>query len=383
MIRPSTFVASGICATAILFTTAHVASAAPTVRTASGADPASITPARDAYRADLGGGTTVGTNGSFGGVRREINWDGTPEPAQSAPNNLSPDFFKPRGVIFDTPGSGVQVSSNAAPQRFGNLNPTYEATFKTFSAQKLFTPIGSNVTDVKFVIPGSTTPASTNGFGSVFADVDAADTTEIQYYDENNKLVDKVAAPAADGGLSFVGASYNDGTRISRVRIVTGNTTVGPNDGGSANDVVVMDDFLYGEPLEIKPAQQQSTENNNAAQQSTVNAVETAVAPAVDTLAPKLKAAVRRTLKRAALRRGIKAKATTDEPSTLRFELRKGRTVLASKSLGVGTGQRSVTLKPRKRALRGTKRLKLSLRVTATDQSGNRTVQTSKISVAK
>ena len=40
------------------------------------------------------------------------------------------------------------------------------------------------------------------------------------------------------------------------MRIVTGNTTVGPNDGGSANDVVVMDDFLYGEPLEIKPAAQ-------------------------------------------------------------------------------------------------------------------------------
>src|SRR4029079_8809965 len=43
---------------------------------AAGADPASITPARDAFRAAVGGGTVAGPNGSFGGLRREIQLGG-------------------------------------------------------------------------------------------------------------------------------------------------------------------------------------------------------------------------------------------------------------------------------------------------------------------
>src|SRR5690349_21427656 len=39
------------------------------VRTATGAAAADITATRDAFRTDLGGGTTAGANGSFGGLR--------------------------------------------------------------------------------------------------------------------------------------------------------------------------------------------------------------------------------------------------------------------------------------------------------------------------
>jgi hypothetical protein len=355
------------------------ASAAPTVRTGAGADAAAITPARDAYRTDLGGGTTAGPNGSFDGVRREINWDGVPE-AQSSPNNLNPAFFNtnsPRGAVFETPGSGVQVSSNAAPQRFGNLNATYETLFKAFSPEKLFTPIGSNVTDVKFFVPGTTTPASITGFGAVFADVDAADTTTITYYDESNKPLDTVAAPPADAGLSFLGASYPGGTRVSRVRIRTGNTAPGPNDGGAQADVVVMDDFLYGEPQEIKAPAAQDGVTPPPAQVA-------APVATLDTVAPSLKAAVRRTIRLAALRRGIKAKATCDEPCSLAFDLRRGSRVLAHKSLGLGAGTRSVRLKPSRRALRRLPRhATLKLRVVATDQSGNRSIDNKRIGVLR
>ena len=39
----------------------------------AGADPAAITSTRDAFRTAVGGGTVAGANGSFGGLRREIN----------------------------------------------------------------------------------------------------------------------------------------------------------------------------------------------------------------------------------------------------------------------------------------------------------------------
>jgi hypothetical protein len=389
MIRPRIALSAGVVSAACLFLTANAASAsaAPTVRTASGADAAAITPARDAYRADLGGGTTAGQNGSFGGVRREINWDGTPE-AQSSPNSLKPDFFNtnsPRGVVFETPGSGFQVSSDAAPQRFGNINPNYSTLFKTFSPQKLFTPIGSNVSDVKFFVPGTTTPASVSGFGSVFADVSKDDATSITYYDENGNQVDRIAAPTASAGLSFVGASYNDGTRISRVRIVTGNTTVGPDDSPSA-DVVVMDDFLYGEPQEIKPKAAQGNDGGqqqNQGQGQGVAPAQTGNA-ALDTTAPRLSASVRKALKQASLRRGVTIKVTSDEPASLDVNLLRGRTVLATKHLGVGSGTRSIKLKLRRSALAKLPRhAGLKLRVKATDQAGNSTLTTKRISVTR
>src|SRR5947209_16797545 len=128
------------------------------IESAAGPTAASIIAARDAFRVDLGGGNASGANGSFGGVRREINWDGVPD-AFSAPNNLPANFFNvnsPRGVIFSTPGTGFQVSANSVnptstPIEFGNLNGTYPASFTTFSPQRLFTALGSNITDVVFL----------------------------------------------------------------------------------------------------------------------------------------------------------------------------------------------------------------------------------------
>ena len=80
----------------------------------------------------------AGANGSFGGLRREINWDGVPDTLAS-PNSLPANFFNansPRGVVFSTPGSGFQVGANATapPIEFGNFNATYPTIFQTFSA---------------------------------------------------------------------------------------------------------------------------------------------------------------------------------------------------------------------------------------------------------
>ena len=226
------------------------------IESAAGPTAASIIAARDAFRVDLGGGTVSGANGSFGGVRREINWDGVPD-AFSAPNNLPANFFNVnslRGVIFSTPGTGFQVSANAgiAPIQFDNIDPTYSATFEAFSPQRLFTSLGSNILDVNFFLPGTSTPALTTGFGAVFSDVDLANTTSIQLFGASSNSLGTFFVPALAGSetFSFLGISFPDPV-IARVRITSGNFALGAGMtdlNGNPRDIVVMDDFLYGEP---------------------------------------------------------------------------------------------------------------------------------------
>ncbi len=226
--------------------------AVPVVTSASGSNPAGIQAAVDAYRASLGA-LNPNVAGSVGAGRREINWDGVPD-AFSAPNNLPANFFNvnsPRGAVFATPGSGFQVSGNAAvaPVRFGNLNASYPEVFQTFSAQRLFSALGSNVTDINFFVPGSAVAATVRGFGAVFTDVDLGNSTSMQFFDQNNALLDTLLVPTGpNGGLSFLGALYA-GQSIGRVRITSGNAALGGVESG--NDLVVMDDFIYAEPIAV------------------------------------------------------------------------------------------------------------------------------------
>ena len=74
------------------------AQASPVTFSGTATTVAGITTVRDAFRAGIGGGTTAGANGSFGGLRREINWDGVPD-ALSAPNNLPGNFMFAGEVI--------------------------------------------------------------------------------------------------------------------------------------------------------------------------------------------------------------------------------------------------------------------------------------------
>jgi hypothetical protein len=220
---------------------------------ASGNNASDIQTTVDNFRTSLG---TLNANvaGSFGAGRREINWDGVPD-GSSAPNNLAANFFNvnsPRGVVFSTPGSGFQVSATAAsgtPIEFGNLNAAYTGLFTTFSAQRLFTALGSNIVDVNFFVPGSTTPAFTSGFGAVFSDVDLANTTSIQFFDLANVSLGTISAPSGIGNetLSFLGGVFNAGEQIGRVRLTSGNAALGPTESPNV-DLVVMDDFIYGEP---------------------------------------------------------------------------------------------------------------------------------------
>ena len=225
-----------------------------TVFEAAGANPAAITPTRDAFRASVGGGTTAGANGSFGGLRREINWDGVPD-MFSDPNALPANFFNvnsPRGVTFSTPGTGFLVSANAgaiSPILFGFPND-----FQVFSAQRLFSAVNSNITDVQFFLPGTSTATTTSAFGLVFVDVEVANSTRLDFFDlQNNLIFSRTALVGGNQGLTFLGGVANAGELIARVRITSGaNTLVANGSLGNVNDdIVVMDDFLYAEPLAI------------------------------------------------------------------------------------------------------------------------------------
>ena len=169
----------------------------------------------------------------------------------------------PRGAVFqaieDATGAGLNqfaVSANAAsgvPVRFANINPAYDDFLQVFSPQKLFIARNTHVMEVLFFIPGTKIPATVNGFGVIFADVDSAtggNRSLIRVYGVDGSQLAAASAPVLDGGLSFVGISFNAGERIARVVIESGNAALSPtnNDGVNGVDIVAMDDFIYGEP---------------------------------------------------------------------------------------------------------------------------------------
>jgi hypothetical protein len=256
----------------ILALSSAAASAQALERAAFGSNPAAIQAAVDQFRADLGPNNGIG--GSFTSGRREINWDAVPN-GSSSPNALKSDFFNfnsPRGAMFtstagpflnSTTALPFEVSSTAAsgvPVRFGNINPTYTNEFKAFSEERLFTTTpNSNVLEITFFIPGTNIPATVNGFGAVFCDIDTT-ATSMQFYDQNGRILLEPNGPiiAFDKGLTFEGVSFNDGTRIAKVVLVLGNAPLSATntDGVNGVDVVAMDDFIYGEPraLEHHPA---------------------------------------------------------------------------------------------------------------------------------
>jgi hypothetical protein len=241
----------------------------PAVFQAAGATAASIQSTVDAFRARVGDPNNLNNPGPLQKGRREINWDGgNPNVLDTtAPVNPFLVFLNTRGSQFKTPGLGLsQAPPSGGPQ--GGLavlfgNPNYAKIFKAFSLSRLFTPVGSNITEGSFSIPGTngTVPATVRGFGAVFTDVDQPDgsgpgsrlanrhaSTLIEYFGSDGRVLFSSFVPASpgDGSLSFFGIVFDD-ARIASVRIKTGDVAPGPNDDRH-HDVVMMDDFIYGEP---------------------------------------------------------------------------------------------------------------------------------------
>jgi hypothetical protein len=217
--------------------------------------PASIQPTVDSFRAALGDPNNGNTAGPLGSGRREINWDGGG--AATGVNNSTPlTAFQNRGATITTTGTGF-AQTPPGDTILTSIQASYATTFSTFSAQRIFTPFGSNVTEITFSIPGSggLTPATVTGFGAVFTDVDLPATTTIELLDLANaslgvfNVLQGTPGAAPSATLSFLGLEANAGEEIAKVRITTGNQALGaPDSNGNPVDVVVMDDFIYAEP---------------------------------------------------------------------------------------------------------------------------------------
>ena len=244
---------------------------APIVFQAAGPNAASIQGSVDAFRAALGNPNNNNEAGPLATGRREINWDGGgANDTTTAPVTPFNVFLNTRGAQFTTPGTGLsQAPPSGGPQ--GGLaglfnNATYGTIFSTFSPLRMFTPVGSNITNGLFFLPGSngSVPATVRGFGAVFTDVDEPDgsgpgkkqgnrkaSTLIEFFGAAGELLFTSFVPASPGdrSLSFFGIVYSD-ARIASVRITTGDVAPGPDDD-SKNDIVMMDDFIYGEPQAI------------------------------------------------------------------------------------------------------------------------------------
>jgi hypothetical protein len=107
---------------------------------------------------------------------------------------------------------------------------------------------------VDFEIPGQAIPASVKGFGAVFSDVDAENTTSLEFFNGTRSLGKFfVPARAAGSSFSFLGVRFNNDERITKVRVShQGKLSDGQKDisAGGPADLVALDDFLFSEPIQ-------------------------------------------------------------------------------------------------------------------------------------
>lgn len=205
----------------------------------------------NAFKSMLGPlNTTTGVKGGH----REINWDGVPDSLLDKP--LPEDFFNPtgdgaaagmqRGVTY-SPGTFV-VSANSFASIISNVSDQFTA----FSGNKTFANTTAARWDVAFQKAGTTESASVQAFGLVFSDVDDDSSTSAEFFDSSQSL-GKYFVPAHDASssFSFLGVSFKDDKKITRVTIEhDGFLAEGTPDvsQGGARDLIVLDDFIYSEP---------------------------------------------------------------------------------------------------------------------------------------
>jgi hypothetical protein len=373
-VRRFTLIAGAVVAASLV--AAVPASAAPLVRQATGANAAAITATNAAFEEEVG---TVNCP-AMSGCRR-IVWDGVPD-VRSDPAFMPEGQFRGAGALFTTPGTGVQVSAddNSAdgppfddPDQidFSGINATYLGQFQAFSPQRLFTSIGSNLIDTRFVVAGTDTPADTNAFGVVFSDVDVAGPTTMQYFAPDGSSLGTFTVPATPGPetFSFLGVIFDAGERIARVRITQGNAALAATANEPPADLVVTDNFVLGEPLaQVPPAPDRTPPTLNITGVPKKQSLDKFLGGVNFSVDPNEESQIEVALV-------AKAKKATLAAN--------GDLVLAARSFDFSAATRTGKLKPKKSLIGKAKKLTVSLQVEAIDRSGNKATATRKIKVKK
>ena len=249
---------SALVSLAVLVTANAAHASFVTFSVGGSSETSSIQGTVDLFRDALGGPNNGNNPGPLASGRREINWDGGGATTATVSSSVLTAFTNTRGSTSTAMGDRAGfLQTPVNDPALTNINPNYATTFSAFSPQRIFTPTGTNIADVTFSLPGSNgaIPATVGGFGAVFSDVDLPNVTRMEFFNSaDQQILSLNALPGitSDGSLSFLGAIANNGERIARVRITTGNSALGPNDiKGGAVDVVVMDDFFYSEPINV------------------------------------------------------------------------------------------------------------------------------------
>ena len=233
---------------------------AEVIFTAAGGDAAAIQAAVDGFRAALGANNGVAPGPLVGG-RREVNWDGIPV---SALDPFPGNFFQAaRGITFSTPGTRMKVSGAVGTPSFEfadvtavvpGVGPWGPIEFSSFSSPRLFAPIDSNITDMRFFVPGTSQSAGVRAFGAVFADVDLVDTSRLELFGPDDTLLfGSFISPSGvqAEGLTFLGVVLDAEKLATRVRITGGSHPINTAFLNPPPDGVAIDDVIFSEPLAV------------------------------------------------------------------------------------------------------------------------------------
>ena len=231
--------------------------------------------------------------------------------------------------------------------------------------------------------PSSWFPAPTcrgvqapNGFGVVFSDVDVAGPTAMQYFGPDGSSLGTFTVPATPGQADVL-VHRRDLQRRRADRASPDHAGQRSPGGWSERagpvDVVVTDDFIFGDPLaQVPPAPP--------------------APPALDRTPPALNiSGVPKQVSLKKLRGGVKFSVDPNEESqidvTLVAKAKKatisanGDLVLAARSFDFSTATRQGKLKPKKSLIGKAKKFTVRLQVEAIDRSGNKATVTRKIKV--
>lgn len=187
--------------------------------------------------------------------RREINWDGIPDSLNG--KKLPGNFFNPTeaGAVESLQRGAVYAALDNAmvsASKFSEVNASASTEFASFSGNKSFAVTNATLWPVSFRVAGTSTDASVRAFGAVFVDVDKANSTFIEFY-SNQKSLGRFFVPPHDNNssFSFLGV-YFPNENVTEVQIGhEGRLSDGEKDisQGGTKDLVVLDDFIYSEPV--------------------------------------------------------------------------------------------------------------------------------------